>query len=92
MNLLYRALFYFKAKDLTKDILIYLLPETKINEKEVVNLSKKIENIQKIYDKVNWEEEPVLEKILLLIYQSKKIIYNKIIKKLKKLPLKLEKK
>lgn len=92
MNLIYKALFYFKAKDLTKDILIYLLPETKTNEKEVISLSKKIENIQTIYDKVGWEEEPTLEKILLLIYHAKKNYLNQNYKEAKKIAFDIRKK
>lgn len=92
MNLIYKALFYFKAKDLTKDILIYLLPETKVNEKEVISLSKKIENIQTIYNKVGWEEEPALEKILLLIYHAKKNYLNQNYKEAKKIAFDIRKK
>lgn len=76
MNALYKALFYFKAKDLTKDILIFLLPETKSNEKNLIKLSKKIEKVNELYQKINWDTEPKLQKILLLMYLAKKNYLN----------------
>lgn len=92
MDLIYKALFLFKAKDLTKDILIYLFPETKSNEKEMFVLAKKIEKIQKIYNKINWKEEPFLEKILLLTYEAKKNYLNQNYKEAKKIAFEIRKK
>lgn len=91
MNALYKALFYFKARDLTKDILIFLLPENKYNEKSTMNLSKKLETISKIYKKVNWNDEPKLQKILLLMYLAKKNYLNQNYSDAKKLAFEIKK-
>lgn len=91
MNLFYKGLFYLKAKDLTKDVLIYLLPETKVNEKDIGSLNKKLERIQSLYDKVNWDSEPILEKILLLIYKAKKNYLDQNYKDSKKVAFEIRK-
>lgn len=91
MNLFYKGLFYLKAKDLTKDVLIYLLPETKVNEKDIGNLNKKLEKIQLLYNKVNWENEPMLEKILLLVYNAKRNYLQQNYKEAKKVAFEIRK-
>ena len=54
MNLLYKGMFYLKSRDLIKDILTFLLPETKINEVEMNKVDKKLSEIVNVYDKISW--------------------------------------
>lgn len=91
MNLFYKGLFYLKSKELIKNVLTYLLPETKINEKEVNILDEKLKSIQSIYNKVGWENEPVLQKILLLIYQAKKSYFKQNYKESRKIAFEIRK-
>lgn len=91
MNILYKSLFYIKSQNLVKDILSYLLPETKGNEKEVSTLSKKLQNINLIYNKIIWEREPNLQKILLLIYKSKENYLKQNYKESKKIGFEIRK-
>lgn len=90
MNVIYKALFYFKARNLTKDILIFLLPDTKNNAFKSKSLEKKIENINIIYQKVNWDNEPTLQKILLLIYLAKKNYLNQNYNEAKKISFQIK--
>ena len=90
MNLLYKGMFYLKSRDLIKDILTFLLPETKINEVEMNKVDKKLSEIVNVYDKVSWENEVLLDKLLLLIYKAKKSYLNQNYKDARKISFEIK--
>lgn len=91
MNVFYKFLFYIKAKNLITDVLMYLLPATDNNIIEMNSLSSKLEKIHFYYKKVQWKEEPCLQKTLLLIYEAKKNYLNQNYKESKKLAFEIKK-
>ena len=90
MNLLYKGMFYLKSRDLIKDILTFLLPETKINEVEMNKVDKKLSEIVNVYNKISWENEVLLDKLLLLIYKAKKSYLNQNYKDTRKISFEIK--
>ena len=50
MNTILKGLFYLKSRNLVKDILNFLLPETKNNEKNLRKISKNLKEIKELFE------------------------------------------
>lgn len=91
MNTILKGLFYLKTRNLVKDILNFLLPETKNNEKSLKKISEKLKKIEELYNKINWETKPKLENLLLLVYQAKAFYLDQDYQKSKKIAFEIRK-
>lgn len=89
MNLFYKGLFFIKSKKLVIEVLTYLLPQTKINEKNNNLIDEKITKLQLMYNKISWKKEPNLLKILLLIHQAQKNYFKQNYQESKKIVFKI---
>lgn len=91
MNTILKGLFYLKSRNLVKDILNFLLPETKNNEKNLKKISKNLKEIKELFEKIKWENKPRLENLLLLVYQAKLFYLNQEYQKSKKIAFEIRK-
>lgn len=91
MNTILKGLFYLKSRNLVKDILNFLLPETKNNEKNLKKISKNLKEIKESFEKIKWENKPRLENLLLLVYQAKLFYLNQEYQKSKKIAFEIRK-
>jgi len=91
MNAILKGLFYLKTRNLVTDILNFLLPETKNNEKNLNKISKNLEDVKKIFEKIKWENKQKLEYLLLLAYEAKSYYLKQDYVKSKKIAFEIRK-
>lgn len=91
MNAILKGLFYLKTRNLVTDILNFLLPETKNNEKNLNKISKNLEDVKKLFEKIKWESKPKLEYLLLLAYEAKSYYLKQDYVKSKKIAFEIRK-
>lgn len=91
MNAILKGLFYLKTRNLVTDILNFLLPETKNNEKNLNKISKNLEDVKKLFEKIKWENKPKLEYLLLLAYEAKSYYLKQDYVKSKKIAFEIRK-